>query len=346
MARTGIYGWTTGRGGVPYFRIFEPLRALAELGGNARHGTTLDDDILSTVDTVLVDKLWDPNASEAWERLAGLQTHRLVIDVDDWVWDCDWRPMQQGWTPEAVAQLFRNVQLAHVVTTPSAVIAEYLTKINRNVWYVPNTVPAWVLDSKPRSGGIVFNDDQDGPDIAAPAVVYEGSPSHQRDWTHTSAGKHLWHFLRDHPDWVVNWYGTDPSGLPEAFPGRVQLSPWHQDVNDHLRRLSEETCPGDVMIGPLRDTPFNRGKSGLRAIVASALGIVPVLPDMPGYRPFVEDGLTGRLIRPGQTLRRVLADVAAEPDWREAAAKAARTAAQQWTTEAAIGSWVEAWNSR
>jgi hypothetical protein len=338
--RTGIFGWTTGRGGVPYFRIHEPLRVLAASGQRALHGPQLDDDVLSTVDTVLVDKLWDSEASVAWQRLAKLGSHRLVIDVDDWVWAPDWAPMKAGWTPEALNQLYTNIRAAHVVTTPSTVIAEHLTRYNPNVWWVPNTIPAWLLDNSIRSGGVDFDG---GP---SPALVYEGSPSHQRDWTHSSAGKQMWHFLREHPDWNVYWYGTEPSGLPAAFPGRIQVSPWHQSVDDHLHRMREETVHGDVMIGPLRDTPFNRGKSGLRAVVASALGIVPVLPDMPGYRPFIEDGLTGRLIKSGQTLRRVLADVAAEPEWRLAAAAAARTTAQQWTTEAAIGSWVEAWNSR
>lgn len=338
--RTGVYGWTTGRGGVPYFRIFEPLRVLSGMGFVAHHGPQLDDDVLSTVDTVLVDKLWDREASVAWERLARLGTHRLVIDVDDWVWGPDWKPMMEGWNPDALAQLFRNVAAAHVVTTTTPQIAEYLTRYNPNVWIVPNTIPEWLLTAKPRSFGL--NHDLQ----PAPAIVYEGSPSHQRDWTHSSAGKHLWWFLTEHPDWEVQWFGTDPAGLPGAFPGRVAVHPWRQEVDDHLWSLAENTALGDVMIGPLRDTPFNRAKSGLRAVVASALGLVPVLPDMPGYRPFVEDGLTGRLIRTGQTLRRVLADVAAEPEWRSAAAAAAQTAAKQWTTEAAIGAWTEAWNSR
>lgn len=324
---TGIYGWTNGLGGVPYFRIFEPFRVAAAGGVNATHGPQLDDDILSTVDTVLVDKLWDPKASEGWQRLAKLGTHRLIIDVDDWVWGCDWKPMQDAWTPEAVDQLYANIRAAHVVTTPTVVLAEHLAKLNSNVWVVPNTVPAWILDRP------TFP-------TTDPTLVYEGSPSHQRDWTHTSAGKHLGMFLRDHPDWGVNWYGST-SGLPAAFPGRIAEHGWLPNVDDHLA-----TIGGTVMIGPLRNTPFNRAKSGLRAQVAQALGIIPVLPDMPGYRPFVADGVTGRLIAGGQTMRKVLADVAAEPEWRDLASKLGREAAAAWTTEAAIDAWLQAWNSR
>lgn len=336
--RFGVHGWSTGKGGVPYFRLSEPLRVIASRGVHISYGPQLDDEILSKVDTVVADKLWHPAASVGWQQLAKLGTHRLVIDCDDWVWGPDWKPMQEAWHPEALGQLFRNVQVAHVVTTTTPQIAEYLAKLNRNVWIVPNTVPERILADDNRF--------DDAVSAEAPSIVYEGSPSHTRDWSNSSAGKHLYWFLREHPDWMVNWFGSIPEGLPEAFPGRIALHGWRSEVDDHFAALAAATVPGDVMIGPLRDTPFNRAKSGLRAQVASALGIIPVLPDMPNYRPFVQDGVTGRLIRSGQTMRRVLAEVAKEPSWRTAAAAAARTAAKAWTTENAIGAWIEAWNSR
>lgn len=100
----------------------------------------------------------------------------------------------------------------------------------------------------------------------------------------------------------------------------------------------------DIGIGPLRDTRFNRAKSSLRAIEYAALGIVAVLPDLPIYHGWVEDGVTGRLITPSRTLAGVLHEIA-DPYTRRQMASAARARAAGWTTEANIGRWLEAWHS-
>lgn len=323
--RYGVYAWSPGTGGVHHHRIAEPLRVLAELGYVAHSGVELHDEILAGVDTVLAHTLHTPDATEAWQRLAELGTHRLVLDVDDAMWRPDWTPFKANYTPEVLDRLYANIRAAHVVTCPTGPLAEYLVKFNSNVWVVPNTVPAWLLDHTM-------------PPREAPTVGYQGSPSHARDWTPTQV-KQLARFLVEHPEWRLHLWGSRPGGFGDW--SQVGWTPWQGNVADYYGSLSM-----DVMVGPLAPTYFNRCKSGLRAIEAAALGIVAVLPDLTPYRGWVEDGVTGVLVHPWQTLRGVLREVAAQPDWRAKMAANARERAASWTTEASIGRWIEAWNSR
>ncbi len=324
--RVGVYAWSPGTGGVHHYRIAEPLRVLASNGYPASTGIELSDPILETVDTVLGHMLHTEEATEAWQRLAKLDSHRLVLDVDDAMWAPDWHPFARHYTPDVLARVYANVRAAHVVTTPSEVIAEHLAKYNRNVWLVPNTVPAWLLDHRM-------------PDRDRPTIGWQGSPSHAQDWTHAQQ-LNLAKFLVRNESWGLHLYGTNPGGFAR-FGQRCLYTPWVNSVDDYHRRLSF-----DIGIGPLRDTQFNRSKSGLRAIEYAALGIVSVLPDLPPYRRWVRDGITGRLVRSHQTLRGVLQEVADDQPGRLAMATNARATARNWTTEARIKDWVTAWESR
>ncbi len=325
--RMGVYGWSPGRGGVHHHRIGEPLRVLSGLGYPASSGVELDDEILSRCDTVLVHTLHGERESEGWRTLERLDSHRLVLDVDDWMWAPDWKVFQDNYTPEVLGRLFDNVRRAHVVTTPSEVIASYLSAYNPNVHVVPNTVPEWLLEHTM-------------PDRERPTVGYQGSDSHSLDWTR-SAVLGLARFLNDHPGWDVHSYGSMHPGDVGKYATEARHTPWFDSITAYYRNVSM-----DVGIGPLRDTPFNRAKSSLRAVEYAALGVVAVLPDLPPYRGWVEDGVTGRLVRSHQTMRRVLGEVAQDHDTRAAMAKAARERAIDWTTEANLWRWVTAWNSQ
>lgn len=321
----GVLGWTTASNGVHFHRITEPIRVLKDdHGQNALHSDRLDDDVLSTVDTVVSSMLHTEQQTQAWHALAAAGSHRLVLDLDDWMWNPDWHVFSKAYTPENLARLYSNVERAHVVTTPSPLIASYLTRFNDNVWVVPNTVPAYTLSMVRQH------------DTKMRWVGYQGSPSHERDWgtVAVSVGK----FLRDHPSWGVGFIGLDPGDLTR-FPS-FHLR-WTGDRHNYYRAVAIF----DVGIGPLRNSMFNAAKSSLRAIEYAALGVVPVLPDMDPYRAVIKTGVNGVLIRSHETHRGVLTDLAADPDHLARMSAQARIDAQQWTTEANIGNWVEAWGS-
>lgn len=325
--RVGVLGWSPQSNGVHHHRIGEPLRVLADHGITAIHSQILSSDLLAQVDTVVAQMLHTEDASQAWQQLANRDNHRLVLDVDDAMWAPDWRPLKDHYTPEVLGRLYRNVQLAHVVTTPSPAIAEYLSAINPNVWIVPNTLPAWVLEHKQ-------------PDRDYRAIGWQGSTSHVNDWRQSDL-KHLWKFLRDYPDWHLHLYGGIEPGVFAMFGDRVHFTRWIASVPDYYRAVSF-----DIGIGPLRDTYFNRCKSDLRAREYAALGVVAALPSKPNiYRNTVVNRVTGRLIESHETLGGVLRDLAENADL-DRMASAARDHAETFTTEANIENWTNAWHSQ
>jgi hypothetical protein len=339
--RVGIYGWSPGSGGVHFHRMAEPLRVAAQYGVHAFTGVELQDQFLSEVDHVLAHTIHGERETNAWHQLAALDSHKLIIDIDDWMWQPDTKTFQGHYTPEVLDRLYSNIRRAHVVTTPSPLIAEHLTRYNRNVWLLPNTVPAWLLDWQM-------------PAREHPTIGYQGSPSHLRDFT-SSTEIAIGRFLVDHPDWRLRVYGqTDVQAVRITEGGtlgrvgtilddasRIEQIPWQRSIGAYYRSLSI-----DIGIGPLRDTAFNRAKSSLRAVEYAALGIVACLPDLPPYRGWVYEGVTGRLVHSGQSLRRVLSELAElDPAQRTVMSKQARALAGRWTTEANIEKWVEAWQS-
>lgn len=326
MPKPGIYGWTTQEGGVHFHRIGEPLRVYGERGGRAAFGRVMSDRIATEYDTVLVHMLHDERNSEAWEKLAANGNHRLIFDVDDVMWDPDYRPFRQHYTPDVLARLWRNIGLAHVVTTPSRDIAAQLAKHNPNIWYVPNTVPEYALNTKRETRGV------------RRVIGYQGSASHHRDLQEHGWADQLYAFCRDHSRWDFHIWGQHST--PVFYPGRTFSHPWQSSMPRYYRGLQM-----DIGVGPLADTPFNRGKSALRAIEYATLGIVPVLTDLEPYRGWIVNGVNGFLIPPGEPWYPVLHDLAVDGDLRNRIRKAAKASAREWTTEANLDTWLNAWNS-
>jgi len=334
---TGIYGWSYGSGGVHFHRVAEPLRVAAEHGIRAATGNRLDDEVCSEFDTILVHMLWNRRASEAWEKLAINGRHRMILDIDDAMWSPDWQPFKDHWTPKVLGRLRENAQLAHLVTTPSRRIAQYVM----DEWgvlatYVPNTVPAYVLEMPAAPRGELV-------------VGYQGSPSHEHDFTDDVVNA-LQVFLYGNHSWSLHVWGTDHVDRPAWIdPARIRNTPWQggsrskgigwTDLRAYYASLSM-----DIGIGPLASTEFNRCKSALRAIEYAALGIPMVLSGGPAYDGYVLPEW-GVLVEPWDRWLDVLDDLANDPMRRARMSAAGREAARAWTTEACITNWTEAWNS-
>lgn len=318
-----MYAWCPDLNGPNRFRVVEPCRVFADHGGRVALGPMLDNAIAERCDTVLVHGLHDERNSEAWADLAAAGGHRLIMDIDDLMWIPDHSPFARHYDPANLDRLRANMNRAHVVTTTTDELAQRIRDWtgHPNIHVVPNTVPQWLTEHvMPRRDH--------------PTVGWQGSPSHIPDLA--STGRALAKFASDCPDWRIRLYGVQ--ALSDPHPA-FELVEW-MPLDDYWR-----TASFDVGIGPLRDTPFNRAKSALRAVEYAALGIVAVLPDLPTYRGWVEDGVTGILVQSNRTLRGELRSLAKSAVTRIRMAAAARRRAAHWTTEANIGRWVAAWNS-
>jgi glycosyltransferase involved in cell wall biosynthesis len=324
--KPGIYGWSPQCGGVHFHRIEEPLRVASNHGIRTATGQIIDDRICEEYDTILVHMLHGERNSQAWEKLARADSHRLIYDIDDAMWAPDWLPFIQHYDTRAMFRVYRNMELAHVVTTPSEVIAEHLAGRCRRVVVCPNTVPEEALSIKRVSSAMReqhFN---------AVTIGYQGSSSHAEDFT-PQIMKDLESLYTLWPYTYFKFYGQ--VGLSDD---RIKYFRWQSPGMEYYRNLFL-----DIGIGPLKNSYFNRCKSGLRAIEFSALGIVPVLSDLPIYRDYVRDD-TGVLVKKGESWYEAIRPLVEDKVLRKGMQEKGRLRAAEWTTEKNIGNWVYAWN--
>jgi len=326
----GVYGWNAGQGGTNFHRIEEPLRVARELGIDAESGTKFGQAEYERFDTVIAYQLTQPAASEQWERLAQLGNTRMVFDIDDAMWAPDWAPFQRYYTPDVLARLYRNASIAHVVTTSSHLIADHMRRYNRNVHFVPYTMPAYLLDIVQR-----------GPTMPRRSMGFAGSASHETDITPRLRADML-RFLGRNPCWDWHFWGRDRREL-EGWPaGRVQTYPWTDRRQQYYRSLQMDACAA-----PMKVTTFNRCKSALRFIENSAMGICSIIEDLDPYIGYLDHGRNGYLVGPRgfRNWPTALDYVAQHPVERHAMANQARRDAAGWTTEQQITMWINAWNS-
>jgi glycosyltransferase involved in cell wall biosynthesis len=72
-----------------------------------------------------------------------------------------------------------------------------------------------------------------------------------------------------------------------------QRIPW-LPTNEYMKAYNEF----DVLVAPLKDTPFNSCKSQIKYVEAAAMGAVFVGSDTPAYNNYVERGINGFLCKP------------------------------------------------
>lgn len=320
-----VYGWNTGAGGTFWYRISEPLRGLALRGNQTSSGTQLDDQILDQFDTILVHTLHEEHASEAWEKIARRNRHRLVIDIDDDVWNFDKRTgTAQFWTVKRLRRLQSNIAMADLVTTPSDYLANILAELNPNVVVLPNYVPEWLLRHR----------------MSRPPwfkMGYQGARQHTIDVQEIAPD--IFEMFRRHRNTSIHiWGELNPIGWPSD---RVHRTRWNASVPDYYRSLSMT-----IGLGPLADIPFNYSKSAIRAVEYSALGIPPMLTDVPAYRDYVSPGISGWLIPPGETWLDALEWAYSNRDTVVKMGRCARDYARDWTTEKNAYKWEVAYRGR
>lgn len=326
-----IYGLAPISGGCHWYRIREPLRGLAGLGHTTEFGELFDETIVRRHDTILTHILHGERETEAWQYLAEAGEHRLVFDIDDNLWAYPEGTEHQGyWIPERIAQVEANIRRAHLVTTPSPVIADLIRfklGLHDNVAILPNCVPAWTLSER-RTQPLQFT------------VGYQGAPQrlHQSDLDEIQV--ELFQFMSKCPDARLLFLGQ-PQPLDGAgpFADRVDYIPWTPDIPAYYRTLHGMT----VGIGPLRRSPYTEAKSGIRAVEFAALGIPGVFTASAPYNLFVKHRETGYLVSSISDWRKYLIKLYRNPDQVERLSVRARQWAAGWTTEENAFLWEKAY---
>lgn len=282
-----------------FYRLRVPLMALRDQGHETSWGTSVD---LSDLDdqAVLVGQLLNgPEDLEFWEAIAAAPRRPLLVyEVDDDVFTIDGVITKEvrnnkrlAWEePETQARVRRYMALADLVTVTTPHLAALYRPYARRVAVLPNAVPDWVFDL-PRAEPERFT------------VGWVASASHQLDAGHITPA--MLRFFERAPGAHLKMMGmtglvhTGPDGVRHEGSGwlprnRESWEPWVGSVPEYLHALPGKMT---VSIAPLGPFTFNKGKSGLKAREAAAIGIPCVAADWPQYRPIIRHGVTGFLAK-------------------------------------------------
>lgn len=307
-----------GADGSGYYRMYLPFKHLA---ANSRHlalipppGRTPPQPAradMEDVDVFIVQRPVGPVGMRTWDNLDGAVARVYEVDDDLLRADPSALPHLAG---ERVRDSIRYLLAAsEMVTVSTPYLAEEYSRFNPNVRVLPNMINADVLDLPRRRRQNV-------------TVGWAGGASHLADMAY--AQDPLRAVLDRHPDVDMHFCGVDYSPLLHR---ECLWTGWAGDIWDYYKAIDF-----DIGIAPLADIPFNHSKSHLKALDYAALGVPVIAQNLPPYRDFVIDGVTGYLVSSHAEWEKRLEELIGDEAARTEMGAAARQLAAKWTIQ---GNW-------
>jgi glycosyltransferase involved in cell wall biosynthesis len=175
---------------------------------------------------------------------------------------------------------------ADAVWVSTAPLAAGIQAHARDVTVVPNGLDERIWTAAPPNR----------PSLAGPARLFcMGTTTHERDFALIAPA--LIRLKEEFgTDVEIDIIGMTALALP---PGLNRCRMPHQAAQSYPAFVNWLTAvlPGWHMgLSPLLDTPFNRGKSPIKAMDYAALGLTVLASDMPVYRGSLADGPAGQLV--------------------------------------------------
>lgn len=306
-----------------YYRIRLPFEELRKHGHNVvhdRHPESFDD----SWPVMVTQRLGFPGFELDWLKL--FRKHAMVWETDDDLWSVD--PVNKRaakvFTPEMLKGLEFCVRTARLVTVTNDHLAERMSRFNPNVAVVPNMIDA-ALPKMQR----VRRDKV--------TIGWAGGDSHRRDLAKIIVP--LNRILRQ-TDAEVHTIGQDFSSTLRLPADRHRHSGWELKLIKYYASIDF-----DIGLAPLEDTLFTRSKSYIKALEYGALGIPVIASDVGPYREYVEDGVTGFLVRSEAEWIDRIRLLVDDPELRESMGAAGREKAKLHTIAAGWQQWESVYRS-
>ena len=170
-------------------------------------------------------------------------------------------------SPLVRQQIFRYAALADGVQTYSPGVAEAFASLGEHVAVVDYSLPIVPERMPGKPEGFVFG--------------WSGSTSHREDLL--ALAPVVTDFCRRHADATFAFMG-DRRLLAECFPEVPEAQLQYRPFSPHPEYL-EFIRGWHAGIAPAEDTPFSRGRCDAKFVEYGAGGAVPLLSDIPIYRP-------------------------------------------------------------
>lgn len=178
-----------------------------------------------------------------------------------------------------------------IVSTPY--LKDVYSEFNENIYVVPNSIDCQKWDNAPKKkkSGI--------------RIGWVGSGSHSKDLE--LLDKVFPAILERNKDAqfvICSYFQDDLSALPEFLLNRkgVKIVNKWSPILKYPAHVAAQDF--DIGLAPLVDNKFNRGKSNLRWLEYSALGIPCVASNVGHFAETVKDGVDGFLARDGAEITR------------------------------------------
>jgi glycosyltransferase involved in cell wall biosynthesis len=316
--------------GSGYYRMYQPFRQLARRSRHlvmipppreGQHEIPSPADLTERgIDVYVAQRPASPHHLRLWEAIAGQVA--TVYETDDDILGVHPSSGLAILSEGAQECIRRLAACCDLVTCSTAHLAEVMSRYNRNVTVLENVVHEEVLNIRRARPERV-------------TVGWAGGSSHLMDIA--SAAAPVRDVLGAHPEADMHFIGVDYSPL---VCRESRYTPWERDVWDYYRGVDF-----DIGLCPLADHPFNYSKSHLKALDYAALGIPVIAQDLPPYREFVVDGVTGYLVRTGDEWRARLSELISDAGAREEMGAKARAVAAQHTIQEHWVRWERAYEA-
>lgn len=335
-----LFGWTTGSPGLDRIRVTVPLEELAKHGHEFNTGHTFERQYGDS-DTIIGCRISLPSPSRFWVHACGMYDGPFCVfeTDDDNLRITKWNNLREKpdlpsayefWHhPEIRRNYVANMRVSHRIVTSTPYLAQLLYEDvgHPDIAVAPNTVPGWLLELP----------EAPQPEAASEVVVgWAGGSSHWGDWEWAKGGIRRGLLKAQVKDFKM--VGQDFRKLVRFE--RMTHVPWFRSVDDYWR---DGLAGFHIGLAPLRPETFNRSKSPIRLIEYAARGIPVVAQDYGPYHDFVDDGVTGLLVKTPKEWTEAIVELSRDADLRRTMSKAARQQAHEHTIEALWPKYLEAY---
>lgn len=292
------------------YRSYQPMGVLARRGHEVQHNREdqpIRAEALLKVDVVHVHRIANPEMLSLLEsaRNAGVG---IVWDNDDDVTAVPrTNPLYAkhgGFkSRERLAELRAAMQLADVVTTPSAVLAEQYRGLGAgDVRVLENFMPSEFTRVRPaKHDGIV--------------IAYLAALEHQVDYQQLGLRDTFGRLLEAHPELRVMSIGLGLGLRHERYEHCKETVPFLE--------LAKVLSRADVGVAPLVDIPWNRARSNVKLKEYASAGL-PWLASPVGPYLGMGEGQGGRLVRDSEWYEQLERLIVGDRERRKLAKRAAK----------------------
>lgn len=335
--------------GVDYARIISPMKHLngyqdndvrfqVDLFDIHEKGTTDWLKVTQTYDIIYLNYINNPWGFAAMGAMARKNGVKLVMDVDDSIWN------------------LKSDNPAHAVYKKGSEGLHNFTSIVNEVDLLTVTHPylkhVVMNNSKKRAHEIVTIDnmvDLDVYNFRPPfkdtgqiKLVHHGSTTHFKDLLEPEFVKGIDKIMSEYPNVTLQFVGAFIPYFRQRWGARYQNSYGHQDIYEWIKgKYREYMNEADIMITPLTDDVYNRSKSRIKFLENSAAAKPGVYQDIRQYSECITNGENGYLARTHQEWYKALKELIDDPKKRQEVGQKAFDSIQEHTIQKNIHLYAE-----